>query len=163
MNRSYSRDGCRKGSLGRENGTGKGSEVWIRVMCAGSHSNNSAWIGTKKSRKGFQRHLGNEKGMLFDPGLPHSMLGKWKTDGKYAPKHGPSLVLGEAEENLVLVWGTHRAFTSNPWLWPTSFCDLHWKPRAGSLVHTLPLLHKGHSWMKPSAPSTNLGCHLGHA
>lgn len=23
-----------------------------------------------------QRHLGNEKGMLCDPGLPHSMLGK---------------------------------------------------------------------------------------
>ena len=76
-------------------------------MCAGSHSNNSAWMGTKNSRKGVQWHPGNEKGMLCDPGLPHSMLGEWKTDGKYAPKHGPSMALGEAEANLASVQGAH--------------------------------------------------------
>lgn len=117
MSRSFSREmGVGWGNLGRENSTGKGSEVWNNMVCAGSHSSNSAWIGTKNSRKRVQRHLGNEKGMLCDPGLPHSMLGKWKTDGKYAPKHGPSMALREAGESLVPVWGAHRAFISNFWI-----------------------------------------------
>lgn len=94
---------------------GKGSEVWNSLVCAGSHSNNSAWMGTKNSRKGVQRHLGNEKGMLCDPDLPHSMLRKWKTDGKYAPKYGSSMALGEAGENLVPVREAHRTPASNPW------------------------------------------------
>lgn len=46
-------------------------------------------------------------------------------------------------------------------LWLTSFHNLHPKPRAGSLAHILPLMHKGSNWNKTEYPlPTYLGCHF---
>jgi hypothetical protein len=45
---------------------GKGLDVGSSVAYTGSHSRNSSWMRAKTSRKGIQKHLGNDEGMLCD-------------------------------------------------------------------------------------------------
>lgn len=42
-------------------------------------------------------------------------------------------------------------------VWPTSFRDLHSRPRSGNLAHILPLLHKGSNWNETEHPHDQSG------
>ena len=126
-----------------------------------------------KKFKGVQRHLGSEKGMLCDAGLPHSVLEEWKTDGKYVPKHGPSMVLRETEENPASVWGVQWALPSDPWSmthflpWPSPKAEGRGSSSHPSLMHKdsswneteSPLYQSGlpqRTWLSPAVPSSHL-------
>lgn len=128
------------------------------MVCAGSHSSNSAWIGTKNSRE-FRGIWGVRRECCV---MLASHILCWRNEkqmGNMFPNMARAWFL-EKQKRILLQFEESR----EPSLlilgqWPIFFHDLHPRPKAGSLAHILLFCTRTAAGMKPSPPSTNLGCH----
>lgn len=153
--------GVRRGNLWRENSMGKGSEVWNSMVCAGSHSSNSAWMGTKNSRE-FRGIWGARRECCV---MLASHILCWRNEkqmGNVFPDMAWAWFLEKQKRILLQFEESSELSLLILGRWPTFFHDLHPRPRAGSLAHILLLCPRTAAGKKESLPSTNLGCHKGH-
>lgn len=153
--------GVRRGNLWRENSMGKGTEVWNSMVCAGSHSSNSAWMGTKNSRE-FRGIWGARRECRVMLAFHILCWRNEKQMGNVFPDMAWAWFLEKQKRILLQFEESSELSLLILGRWPTFFHDLHPRPRAGSLAHILLLCPRTAAGKKESPPSTNLGCPKGH-